>query len=664
MAAVSEEQLPPRPFTAVAAASATPTTGGSSQGPLGGAGANPLSRKLRKVLETRLEADKEMLEALKTLSDFFVENSLRTRRNLRGDIEHRSLAINEEFVYIFRQVKEELENISEDVQLMSNCCQDMTNHLKATKEQTQDLIVKTTKLQAESQRLELKAQIADAFIAEFQLSPEEMDVLRSTRDGLVTEKFFKVLRRIKQIHNDVKILLRTSQQRSGLEIMEQMALLQESSYEQLYRWTQGECRALTQETCDVSPVLAQAMEALQDRPVLYKYTLDEFGTARRSAVVRGFIDALTRGGPGGTPRPIEMHSHDPLRYVGDMLAWLHQATASEKEHLEALLKHITTEVVEENMQEIVGHITEGVCRPLKVRIEQVIIAEPGAVLLYKISNLLKFYHHTISNIIGNSAAMLLTTIEEMHLLSKKIFFNSLSLHASKLLDKVELPPADLGPSHALNQTLALLREVLSSHDSCVIPLDTRQTDFAQVLSCVLDPLLQMCTMSASNLGSADMATFMVNSLHMMKTMLALFEFTDKRLEMLQYQIEAHLDTLRNEQASYVLTRVGLSYIYNMVQQHKTEQGPLANVPSMDSMSLKAAMVQFDRYLSAPDGLLMPQINFLLSTAVRQQIIKQSTELICRAYTELYAAVMNPDNAYKDPETILHRSPHQVQSLLS
>lgn len=48
---------------------------------------------------------------------------------------------------------------------------------------------------------------------------------------------------------------------------------------------------------------------------LVRYTLDEFGTARRSAVVRGFIDALTRGGPGGTPRPIEMHSHDPLRYI-------------------------------------------------------------------------------------------------------------------------------------------------------------------------------------------------------------------------------------------------------------------------------------------------------------------------------------------------------------
>lgn len=53
--------------------------------------------------------------------------------------------------------------------------------------------------------------------------------------------------------------------------------------------------------------------AVSKYPVSCRYSLDEFGTARRSTVVRGFIDALTRGGPGGTPRPIEMHSHDPLR---------------------------------------------------------------------------------------------------------------------------------------------------------------------------------------------------------------------------------------------------------------------------------------------------------------------------------------------------------------
>ncbi|XP_029571900.1 conserved oligomeric Golgi complex subunit 6 [Salmo trutta] len=627
---------------------------------------NPLSRKLNKILETRLDNDKEMLEALKALSVFFTENSLRTRRNLRGDIERRSLNINEEFARIFKDVKEELESVHEDVQAMSTCCEEMTNRLKAAKDQTQDLIVKTNKLQGENHRLEVRSQVAQAFLSKFQLSSEEMDTLRGARDGPVTEDFFKALSRVKNIHEDVRILLRTNQQTAGLDIMEQMAVLQETSYEQLYRWTQNECRGLTQESCDISPVLSQAMEALQDRPVLYKYTLDEFGTARRCVVVRGFIDALTRGGPGGTPRPIEMHSHDPMRYVGDMLAWLHQATASEKEHLEALLKQVTAQApgVDETMQEVVGHITEGVCRPLKVRLEQGILAEPGSVLLYKLSNLLKFYHHTISCIVGTSVASLLMTIEEMHILSKKMFFNSLSLHASRLMDKVELPPPDLGPTSSLTQTLALLREVLASHDSSVVPLDARQADFAQVLSCILDPLLQLCTVSASNLGTADMATYMVNSLYVMKTTLALFEFTDKRLEMLEFQIEAHLDTLINEQASFVLTRAGLSYTYSCVQQHSPEQGPLSNLPSMDSSSLKAAMTQFDRYLSSPDTMVMPQLNFLLSAAIKDQIFNQSTELVCRAYGEVYTAVTSPANSYKEADNLVPRSPQQVQVLLS
>jgi hypothetical protein len=58
-------------------------------------GGNVLSRRLNKILETRLENDKETLEALKELSTFFTENTLQARRNLRSKIEKRSLAINE-----------------------------------------------------------------------------------------------------------------------------------------------------------------------------------------------------------------------------------------------------------------------------------------------------------------------------------------------------------------------------------------------------------------------------------------------------------------------------------------------------------------------------------------------------------------------------------------
>jgi hypothetical protein len=59
---------------------------------------NVVSRRLNKILETRLENDKETLEALKELSTFFTENTLQARRNLRSKIEKRSLVINEVFI--------------------------------------------------------------------------------------------------------------------------------------------------------------------------------------------------------------------------------------------------------------------------------------------------------------------------------------------------------------------------------------------------------------------------------------------------------------------------------------------------------------------------------------------------------------------------------------
>lgn len=47
-----------------------------------------------------------MIDALQTISTFFGENTLHNRRNLRRDIERRSLQINVEFLEEFKKVKE------------------------------------------------------------------------------------------------------------------------------------------------------------------------------------------------------------------------------------------------------------------------------------------------------------------------------------------------------------------------------------------------------------------------------------------------------------------------------------------------------------------------------------------------------------------------------
>ncbi|PFX23787.1 conserved oligomeric Golgi complex subunit 6-like [Stylophora pistillata] len=623
---------------------------------------NPLSRKLNKILETRLDNDKEMVEALNALSTFFVDNSLRSRRNLRGDIEKRSLAINESFEGAFRDVKQQLDAVHADIEQMSRCCTEMTSRLKSARDQTSDLISKTTTLQAESQRIQMKETVADAFISRFQLKPDEVQALKGTRNGPISETFFEALSRVKEIHNDCKLLLRTKQQTAGLQIMEAMALHLESSYEKLYRWSQDECRGLTGDLPDISNTLSRAMVALQDRPVLFKYTLDEYGTARRTAVVRCFIDALTRGGPGGTPRPIELHSHDPVRYVGDMLAWLHQAIASEKELLHSLLRNSSS--TGDNVQkEILSHITEGVCRPFKVRVEQVIVSEPGAVMLFSLANILKFYGTTIGSLIDEDASVTVTILD-MNALALKMFYNSLNCHASKLLEKIELPPPDLSPTESLRETMSLLRDVLTCHDASVIPLDARQADYARIISCLVDPLIQMCSMSASHLNASDMAAYMINCIHQIQSTLAVYEFTDKHIEMLAGQTEAHLDTLISEQASFILSRSGVGNLYTVYQENRGQKVALSSLHGMDPQSVKDAMAKFDKYLSCPDSLVMPQCNLLRTTRLRDTVHKRAVDAVCTMYKTLYDAIVNDSNKYPDVKTLVPRTPDQVTSLLT
>ncbi|GBM06457.1 Conserved oligomeric Golgi complex subunit 6 [Araneus ventricosus] len=624
---------------------------------------NHLSRKLTKLLEARLDTDKDTLDALKDLSTFFTENNIKNRRNLRSEIEKRSLRVNEEFLESFRDVKEALDHLYEDVAAMNECCNDMMSRLQATKSQTHDLINETTKLQAESHKIQMKQEVTHAFLDTFHLKPEEIKVLRGTRDGGLDKQFFEVLCKVKKIHNNCKALLRSSQQTAGIEIMEAMALQQEAAYERLYRWTQSECRLLNVESPEINPLLSQAMESLQDRPVLFKYSIDEYANARRAAIVRAFIDSLTRGGVSGTPRPIEMHSHDPLRYVGDMLAWLHQATASEKEIIEAVLKKCSSKELENDIQVALAHITEGLCRPLKVRVEQVLIAsEQGAVTLFKLGSVLKFYLHTIQQVIKTEAA-LLTTLEEMHTLSQKMFYNSLTCHCGKILEKIEMPPADLGPPEALKQTLTLLREVLSCQDACLVSIDDRQKDVPQILTTVIEPSLQMCHVSASKLASADMATYLANCIYLIHSTLMLFEYTDQHLEMLQAQMDAHLDTLVSEQASTIVGQLGLGALYTSLQDFQPKHGPLSSLPGCDALAIQAAVKKLDSFLSAPDSLTIPQSILLLSASLRQALRKRSMELLFNAYTQIYEAVNLSSNNYMEPQLLLPKTPEQVRTLL-
>lgn len=58
--------------------------------------------------------------------------------------------------------------------------------------------------------------------------------------------------------------------RNSLEIMESMAIYQETAYEKLFRWAQTECRSMNRDSPEVTQAMKDAMRALKRRPVLFQ----------------------------------------------------------------------------------------------------------------------------------------------------------------------------------------------------------------------------------------------------------------------------------------------------------------------------------------------------------------------------------------------------------
>ena len=106
-----------------------------------------------------------------------------------------------------------------------------------------------------------------------------------------------------------------------------------------YPRVKGKCDSLADSgsTEDIDQMMQTAISYLRRLPIYFSQCQDLVVNSRRIQLVQKFVVALTQGGPSGQVfRAMDLHVHDAVRYVGDMLAWMHQAIASEEEFLEAV----------------------------------------------------------------------------------------------------------------------------------------------------------------------------------------------------------------------------------------------------------------------------------------------------------------------------------------
>lgn len=590
---------------------------------------------------------------------------MESRRNLRSQIEKRSLEINKDFLASFRLVKESLESICQEVETMNSSVSRMRDTLQQTQKQTHELINQTNGLQTDRQKLVIHHDVANKLLSHFQLSPSDHQILYGqTRDEKITSDFFRVLDHVQTIHNECRLLMQNGYETLASDIMDEMSLHQEASLERVYRWTQSHCRNIDT-TTELTALVIEAMQRLQDRPVLLKYVIDEYATNRRSMLVKLFIEALTIGGNGS--KPIEMHVTDPKRYIGDIFAWLHQAIHSERESLMILCRSCDKNDLTDIINAALVNIADGVPHTLRVRVDAVLNSVHDTIVLYSIANLIRFYYNIITSMVKGKG-QLEQCLMDVQQVSETFYLNSLTQQVRDILNHHhDLQQADLAPPPSVRRLLTMLKELLSVANM----VEGRQQDITKIVSCVVDPLLQTITEQASHLPAIDMAVYFLNVLYDIIGTLAVFEFIDERMERLNATCDAQIETLTSEQASSIVAHLNLGPIYTVLQSQESK---------LDVHHLKMCMVsckkvnavsfisnrlfsqnKLDAFIECPEMLILPQVNLLQSTNHSTTIQKRAFNVIIAIYKQLYERIHSGD--YASPEQLLSKTPEEVQNIL-
>jgi hypothetical protein len=547
----------------------------------------------------------------------------------------------------------------------------MRNHIDAANKETGPVLAEAASLIGQRKQIESKQQILNAFNAHFRFSDDEATVLTSTAEP-VNEEFFQALTRVKKIHRDCELLLGTEDQRLGLEVLEQSSKQLNAAFQKLYRWVQREFKTLDLENPQISASVRRSLRVLAERPALFQSCLDSFAEARESILSDNFHAALT----GSTSerehiatKPIEFHAHDPLRYVGDMLAWAHSATVSEREALEILFVSEGDEIkrsIQEGLEsepwlrgdedvevfdgkkalnQLVSRDLTGVARLLRQRTEQVIQSHEDAALAYKIANLIGFYKGTFVKLLGTDSDVL-GVFDTLEASAMRQFRANMRDHVAAVQGDLTVAPADLSPPDFLDEALQTLKILAKSYDtSATTASDDQDNEFQAVLAEALDPFLGGCENLQNSMQQPDGAIFAINCLLAAKDALSPFTFAKERVAEMDETIDEHVAKLIEYQHQYFTHESGLIVLLEALSATTDTAESLKKIPELEPFkpeALVSASQQLDEFI--PSALMdaAETMKRLRNRDMVQNITEEAAGRFCEDFEFLENKILAAD----------------------
>ena len=578
---------------------------------------------------------------------------------------------------------QQLKRVGRLIEDLNNMCGEMREQISTAHSHAAPMLREASLLTAQKEELATNQKLLKAFNKHFIVSDEDLTLLTSSVEP-VNERYFEILARVQQIRRDCEVLLGSEDQTLGLELMEQTSRNLDAAFQKLFNWVQREFKALNIDNPHVSGSVRRALRVLAERPSLFERCLDFFAEAREHTLSNAFHFALTDSTEGGSDpsrssKPIDLQTHDLLRYVGDMLAWVHSAAVSEKEALEGLFIVDGDEIARElqagrasepwsqsrtsnsqdassvsppifdgrkALNDLVNRDLEGVSRVLKHKIEIGVASNDDALLVFNTLNLLKFYEEIFGKLVGTPSALVSVTAE----LQTSTFSHFERLLQDEILAAAHnetTVPEDLGAPLFLTTALDRLAALIKVYPDLATP------DLTRLLSAAIVPFLNQCAelaSSASSLTDTAQNIFQLNYLLVSAaTLRPILPESHSFLAVAGKKIAEVTDELVDTQHDFLLRGSGVERLLDALDDPPkpidTKEGASTSVSAtvaqapFDIDTLAAAAVKLDDFLPSALMDVMESLARIQERRVAKEIAARAAEEFCEDFERVEERVL-------------------------
>ncbi|EHK39870.1 hypothetical protein TRIATDRAFT_140226 [Trichoderma atroviride IMI 206040] len=642
--------------------------------------------KVASVLSTSY-SDNDFRDAIFLADERLSRGSAKTRRLLRLELLREAIDCNGEIIEEMGSVVERLKLIRGLVEKVNSRIEAIKRQIDLAHAQTSPALRDMSSLFEQHKEIERKQETLSAVESYFVLTEDEIDLLTSTLKP-VDDAFFTCLQKAKKITLGCDILLGFENQTLGLELIDRTSGHVNLAFQKLYKWVQQEFRTLNLENPHVNPSMRQALRVLAERPSLFQNCLDFFAASRERFLSEAFHCALTGITPQGTEdtstRPIDLTAHDPLRYVGDMFAWVHSATVGEREALETLFTlkkddalnpsmpsfnekpwHFPSDEVSvdtdskvlEALNQLMDRNFSPVVRILRQRVEQAVQSNEDVIPAYKISTLLSFYRATFEKLLGAGSGLEECT-GALEKVAKRQFRSLVRDNILSIQGEFQQVPPNLEPPRFLQDAFQQLGIILQTYESSLSVSADPGSEVQSILSQAFEPYMSGCEEIAKPMTYPESGIFLVNCKLTAALCLETYECTTFRANEIRDSISQDVVKLVNDQHAVFRQKSGLDMLLNSLED--------AALASVAPSSVIQASQELDDFL--PSALMdaMDRLKGLQDSGIAREIVEQAAERFCGDFERLEEAVASQFDDETDNEAAMRfsRTSAEIRVLLS